>query len=66
MIKIVAVWNSVLKVYNFSLDLRSSSLTNELTPPAGKYYTSAAIDHNFYALVEGQLVAYRSKANSTM
>lgn len=66
MIKIVAVWDSVIKVYHFSFDLKEVSLAHEFTPPAGKIYTGAAIDHDYYALVEGQLVAYRRTPNLTM
>jgi hypothetical protein len=65
MIKAVVVWNTVLKVYKFSTDLLSVKLSQEFTPPKGKYYTSAVIDHNFYALIEGQLIAYRTDANNT-
>lgn len=64
MIKAVILWDSVMKVYHFSLDVKKAEVVNELTPPTGKLYTSAAIDHDFYALVEGQLVAYRTRNGS--
>lgn len=66
MIKIVAVWDNVIKVYHFSFDLKEVSLAHEFTPPAGKVYTGAAIDHDYYALIQGQLVAYRRTPNLTM
>jgi hypothetical protein len=62
--KLTVLWNNVIKVYHFSLDMTTAQLMNELTPPAGKSYSSAIIEHNIYALIEGQLVAYRSKPNS--
>jgi|LakMenEpi03Aug12_release.lakeMendotaPanAssembly.Ray.scaffolds.fasta_scaffold496988_1 hypothetical protein len=65
MLKIVAVWDNVIRVYHFSTDAKNATLVNELTPPKDKIYTSAIIDHNVYALIEGQLVSYRMKPNST-
>lgn len=65
MIKAVVVWNTVLKVYKFATDFLSVKLFQEFTPPKGKYYTSAIIDHNFYALIEGQMIAYRTDKNNT-
>lgn len=51
MIKIVVLWNIALKVYHFSIDNKKAELVNELNPPSGKLYTSAIINHNFYALI---------------
>lgn len=42
----------------------SVKMSQEFTPPKGKFYTSAVIDHNFYALIEGQLIAYRTDKNN--
>ena len=63
--KITLLWNNVIKVYHFSLDMTTATLVTELIPPAGKSYTSAIIEHSIYALIEGQLAVYRSKPNST-
>lgn len=63
--KLTVLWNNVIKVYQFSDDMTSAQLINELTPPADKSYTSAVVDHNIYALIEGQLVAYRNKPGSS-
>jgi hypothetical protein len=41
--KITLLWNSVIKVYHFSLDMATATLVEELTPPSGKLYTGAII-----------------------
>ena len=64
--KVVLVWDSQIQIYHFSLDLKSTTLTQALVPPTGKLYTSIVVDHNIYALIEGQLVAYRTDANLTI
>lgn len=64
--KVILVWDSSIQIYHFSLDLKSTTLTQALVPPTGKLYTSAVVDHNIYALIEGQLVAYRTDANLTI
>lgn len=61
--KVVLVWDSQIQIYHFSLDLKSATLTQALVPPTSKLYTSVVIDHNIYALIEGQLIAYRTTAN---
>jgi len=65
MLKIVAVWNNAIRVYHFSIDAKNATLVSELTPPKDKIYSSAVIYYNIYALIEGQLVVYRMKANTT-
>lgn len=55
----------MIMVYHFDLNVTIGELTLELTPPKGKFYTGAVIDHNFYALIEGQLVTYRMDKNMT-
>jgi hypothetical protein len=53
------LWKTKLKIYEFNLNITECSLTQTLKPPVGKYYRSAVVDTNYYALIEKQMVISR-------
>jgi hypothetical protein len=41
----------VTKIYLFSADFKTATLSKELKPPAGKQFTSGVFEDNYYLLI---------------
>lgn len=58
--RLVIIWNTAIRVYDVNTDITHATLKSELLPPTGKLFYDAITDiHNYYGLIEGELVAFR-------
>lgn len=64
-IKVSMLWKSVLKIYDLDVNLTSGSLSQSLKPPVGKYYTSAVVEVDYYALIQKQLIVSRQQKDGS-